>query len=77
MAWRRMLNLLVAEQLEWISHLTYYRRLLLRIHLKHLPNQFNGPTSFIENILRYSSPYRILLKHEVFLPDYTVLHSRR
>jgi len=57
-------HLLVAELSEWVSHLTYYVRLLLQVHLKHLPNQFNGPTSFIENILQYSSPYRILLKHK-------------
>ena len=57
-------HLLVAKQSEWGSHLTYHLRLLLSVHLKHLPNQFNGPTSFIENILQYSSPYRILLKHQ-------------
>jgi len=57
-------HLLVAELSEWESHLTYYVRLLLRVHLKHLPNQFNGPASFIENILQYYSPYRILLKHQ-------------
>ena len=66
MAWQRRSkrHLFVAEQLEWESHLTYYLRLLLWVNLKHLPNRFNGPTSFIENILQYSSPYRILLKHQ-------------